>query len=290
MRVSNNKTRQAFTLVELLIVIAIITILIALLVPAISAARQQASRAETSNSLRQIGLATVAYSNDHMGKLPGINNFPAGPWVCTLLPYIGETDMYTSLVSGVPITVAAAQANPIKQLLIPADSTAPGNTLTVATVAYATSNIICNFQVFGTPSAGDDFTKNVNSVYTLSGIPDNPTRTIFFTTQMQSATIAFGYPNTKQADQGAFFAYANSTLSTAFTKDVTTALDLTKTFTPFVTTASQVVPGVPSSMYSSLPVAMGDGSVRNLDNAISLAVWKALVTPAGHEVLAAGSW
>lgn len=286
----NTTARKGFTLIELLVVIAIITVLIALLFPAINAARLQAARTEAGNSLRQIAVANVAYSNDHAGHLPNVNNFPAGPWVVLLLPYLGETDMYAAIMSGVPATISAAQATPIKQLLLPVDTTVPGNTKVVGTGTYATGNVICNFQVFGNPAGGDDFTKNNTTPYSLTSIPDNPTRTIFFTTQIQAVTIPFSYPATKTCDDAAFFAYANATLTTAFAKDVTTPVDLTKTFTPFVTTASQAVPGVPSTPFSSLPVAMGDSSIRNLDNAITVAVWQALITPAGHEILSANSW
>ena len=61
--------RKAFTLVELLVVIAVIGILVGILLPAINAVRAKARQAQCVSNLRQVGLAMLSYESSH-GKLP----------------------------------------------------------------------------------------------------------------------------------------------------------------------------------------------------------------------------
>lgn len=89
---------RAFTLVELLVVIALIVILASLLLPVLARAKETARTAACANNLRQVAVATMAYSADFNGRLPAFRE-----WLCRrngdltsgrLYPYLGARGSY----------------------------------------------------------------------------------------------------------------------------------------------------------------------------------------------------
>ena len=93
--------RNAFTLVELLVVVAIIAILASLLLPAVQQARESARRAKCENNLKQIGLAVHNYVSTY-GYLPqsrrpaGNTSAPRVAGFTELLPFLEQTNLSTS--------------------------------------------------------------------------------------------------------------------------------------------------------------------------------------------------
>ena len=84
------KSSRGFTLVELLVVIAIIGILVALLLPAIQAAREAARRSQCMNNLKQIGIALQNYHSAHKTFPPGVALGEGAMWSGFILAVIGR--------------------------------------------------------------------------------------------------------------------------------------------------------------------------------------------------------
>ena len=132
MRRSVARSGHGFTLVELLVVIAIIGVLVALLLPAIQAAREAARRSQCSNNLRQIALGIINYETVNREYPPGCEvyqnpttgspQYSPAPynafidmtrtWSIAILPYLESQQLEQSFDTTLPIS------NPVNQPLV----------------------------------------------------------------------------------------------------------------------------------------------------------------------------
>ena len=87
-------SRRGFTLVELLVVIAIIGILVALLLPAVQAAREAARRMHCQNNLRQIGIAIHSFHDIRRALPPSRNYDHYTSWAFLILPQIEQINLF----------------------------------------------------------------------------------------------------------------------------------------------------------------------------------------------------
>jgi prepilin-type N-terminal cleavage/methylation domain-containing protein/prepilin-type processing-associated H-X9-DG protein len=98
------RSSRAFTLIELLVVIAIIAILAALLLPALSKAKQRAWTTSCSSNLKQIGLGMGMFCDDNVERFPQSGgtvawnyvdpNSPTNAWMEQIVSYVQNTNVY----------------------------------------------------------------------------------------------------------------------------------------------------------------------------------------------------
>ena len=135
--------RRAFTLIDLIVVIAIIGIVAGLLLPAVQKVREASSRSKSSNNLKQIVLSVHNYNDANNGKLPPLVD--VGPGVphgegfnslfFNVLPYIEQDNVYRLFKAGNPETYYGdngAARLVIPTYISPADGSAMNGTWTKA--------------------------------------------------------------------------------------------------------------------------------------------------------------
>jgi prepilin-type N-terminal cleavage/methylation domain-containing protein len=170
---------SGFTLVELLVVIAIIGILVALLLPAIQAAREAARRSQCVNNMRQLGIATHNIHDTNKclpplstsGETFGYSTLTTGPYKDAtgytifnwLLPYLEEGAIFQAADSNVNTYVNGVRikAHVISAYLCPSDDSSPQGHIESlagrvivdgAPEPWAISNYAANYLAFGDPT------------------------------------------------------------------------------------------------------------------------------------------
>ena len=313
---SETTARRGFTLIEVLVVIAIIAILIGLVVPAVQSAREAANRIKCANNLRQLGLAAHRFHDANQHLPPGIGYYPPacgafGTYQFHLLPYLEQDNLYRAALGTVafpapdgPRTVYhpgnnTVYSRPVSVFLCPSDpSVGPGGEVTINGVVFGAASYAPNGMVIA-PNGPQGKAR-------LADITDGTSNTILHAEKYARCSTR-ALPSAL-GDGGTAWAYCTSPLFPWLPPP----MNLPPTgFQPGFAIAALAARGAPDAIgpgskfqvqpspflgncdptRASTPhaggilVGLADGSVRTLSPGMSRTTWWAALTPRGGEVL-----
>jgi prepilin-type N-terminal cleavage/methylation domain-containing protein/prepilin-type processing-associated H-X9-DG protein len=291
--------RLGFTLIELLVVIAIIAILIGLLVPAVQKVRDAAARTQCQNNLKQIGLATHNYHDNHKRfpaavNMPGEDKFgwPLAPdasrWYAlfmAIFPFFEQENLRKNLIDNVAdphykncVGPDSVGAQVVHIMICPSDSAMPDP----ATGKY--SNLVFGLNSYGgcagtsaTTTNGLQSLKNgiffMNSSVRIRDIVDGTSNTLMFGERSR-----LNLPATSTSESLSGWAWVNqyaqedNTMNTSEPMEGMAVHDLNQF-------GSQHAGG------SIANFCFADGSVKSLQSTINMVTYQRLSTRAGGEVI-----
>lgn len=299
-----------FTLVELLLVIAIVAVVVALLIPAVQGVRSAAQRASCANNLRQLGLAAHMYHNDNKQFPPGANISngvsyfsPLPPVIPApnmetlfefLLPYLEQGNLYQALKLQTGYDNASppfsAGSNVVPVLLCPADT---GPSQVVNTQFFT--------QTYGATSYGGNPGLYSYNVYVTPGFPRTDQVGVFYinsrvrqedVTDGLSQTLLFGertrvdpiFPDLAVFLRG-WSAVVIETAAPWCLIGAAEPINWTLPTNPTTIEKTGRVATYGSNHPGGANFCFGDNSVRFLVNSTELTILQALSTRAGGEVI-----
>jgi prepilin-type N-terminal cleavage/methylation domain-containing protein len=267
--------RSAFTLVELLVVIAIIGVLVALLLPAVQAAREAARRCSCVNNMMQLGLSLHSYEFHHESFPPGVIN-PDGPirnesvgqhvsWTVQALPYLEQNALWREFdqTAGAYAPVnAPVRSTVVSVLLCP--SYAGNESTQDQSVAHSTY-AGCHHDVEAPIDANNNGMLFLNSKVRFRDIYDGSSNTILLSEAIPDDEKELGWVSGSRAtlrNTGA--------LQTPRRRQQQSAADQTEEEDP----ASSTYVGGFGSYHSGnvINIGMADGSTRAISSNIDLNV------------------
>jgi hypothetical protein len=271
MLLATGKNRAGFTLVELLVLLALGAFLLGMLLPAVARVRGAAARAQCQNNLKQINLATIHCADTYRGRMPPLagaypDNNSFGTVFFHILPYLEQNALYLETRTrqgGYSVWQGHVFRRPVVVYTCPADRSRPDKG--VYQDWLATANYAANFLVFG-----DVRTRTLQGRTRFpASFTDGTSNTIMFAERYQvcrDQPCAWGYPGTYYwAPMFAFYSQGKFQIHP---------------------TAAECDPARAQGVHAAgLPVGMGDGSVRILTQKVSPQTWWYACTPSGGEPL-----
>jgi prepilin-type N-terminal cleavage/methylation domain-containing protein/prepilin-type processing-associated H-X9-DG protein len=313
------KRRRGFTLIELLVVIAIIGVLIALLLPAVQAAREAARRAQCVNNLKQIGLALHNY-HDVQGVLPMGRDSLSLSVHSRLLPYVEQVPLYDAInffftYSAAPNSTALGAG--VNVYICPSDFSAAqvpagwaGNNYRAnqgSGLLWGLPPTNTSDPNYGYPEPNGVF--YLNSSTRFASVKDGLSNTAFFSEHLRGDySNAIGtdtsdtfQPGTHPATADEAVQDCRAVVPTDITKQGYSNVGAPWMYGYHSTTVYFHV-GAPNSRSCMFPpgriattansahpggvnVLLGDGAVKFIKSTINLQTWRALGTRKGGEVL-----
>lgn len=316
------RERLGFTLVELLVVIAIIGVLVALLLPAVQAARESARRSQCTNNLKQLGLAMQNY-HDSKRELP-IGNVSCcwGTWQVSILPYIeqqqlgslykflpksatGFTNDYNYMASR-PTSSPPVNNLQVVQTRIPSLTCPSDEAQTIFALQLTLHNYVANYgntnhigwdhqgpaspayiKYLKGPFVGDDWNVQPKTAVKFKEITDGLSNTLLASETIQGREG--DYRGLTWWGWGAGFE-TRGTPNATDPDTIQSADGCKPTFNnPPCTapsTAASYFWGAARSLHpGGVSVAMCDASVQIVSDSVDLAVWRGASTIAGEEVI-----
>jgi prepilin-type N-terminal cleavage/methylation domain-containing protein len=311
--------RRGFTLIEMLVAIAIIAVLIGLLLPAAQKVRETANRIKCSNNLKQLGVAAHNYHDTHQHLPPGVGYHPFaanstfGTYFFHLLPYMEQDPLYRSSLGTAPFLSPAGPttlyypgnnnvySQPVAALLCPSDpSVDSGGIVRIDGCPFGASSYAPNGLISGSPPP----TPGPQGKTRLIAITDGTSNTILHAEKYARCSNSSMSPAFR--DGGTAWAYCTGL---PFPWQPPPMTFRGKAFQPGFAIAALANLGAPNAIgpgsrfqvqpiegncdptrastahLGGIQVGLADGSVRTLAPSMSGVTWWAAVTPSGDEVL-----